>query len=283
VAIQADGKIVVAGKADDATGNDNFALARYTANGELDGSFSADGKTTTDLGGASDGADGVSIQADGRIVAAGTGRPSNPVTSESNDFALARYKTNGGLDTTFDGDGKQTTDVGGISRGDIGLALALQTDGKIVTVGHSNDGAGGGRFALTRHGSNGGLDGSFSGDGKTTTNFPNSNIEHAHAVVLQPNGRIVVGGYAQDDSEAQVGPENFALARYKPNGGLDTTFSLTGDDGVETTDFDHGNDQINGLAVQPDGKIVAGGAALDVRDGGNDFDREFGLARYLGG
>jgi uncharacterized delta-60 repeat protein len=160
--------------------------------------------------------------------------------------------------------------------------FVIQPDGKIVTVGTSNDGTGGSDFALTRHRTDGTLDPTFSADCRTVTDFENSNIGHGHAVALQSNGRIVVGGYAQDDDEQILSPDNFALARYKANGALDTSFSLTGEDRKQTTDFEHGGDQINGLSVQPDGRIVAAGSAFDVTDGDN-FDGEFGLARYLGG
>jgi uncharacterized delta-60 repeat protein len=280
MALQPDGKIVVAGQADNAAGDDNFALARYTASGALDTTFSGDGRTTTDLGGAFDSASGMAVQPDGKIVVVGTGRTGNLETSNSNDFVLARYKTNGGLDATFSGDGKTRVDVGGIANADTAEGLALQPDGKIVAAGRSNNGTGGSLFALARLSSAGDPDSTFSEDGKTTTDFANSNIEEAHAVVLQPNGRIVVGGYAQDDPDFELSAENFALARYRPNGTLETTFA---GDGKQSTDFDRGPDRIFSLAVQPDGKIVAGGSAFEVINGGDDFDGEFGLARYLGG
>ena len=90
VAVQADGKFVVAG-----TSDGNFVLARYGADGALDPSFSGDGLVTTDLGGTDDG-QGVAIQTDGKIVVAG---------GSGGNFALARYTTGGGLDPSFSGDG----------------------------------------------------------------------------------------------------------------------------------------------------------------------------------
>src|SRR6185369_12235464 len=103
-----------------------FALARYNANGSLDPSFSGDGRQVTDLGGGNDGATGVALQADGKIVAVGFGG------AFGNDFALARYNADGSLDTSFSGDGKQTTDVVDL---DYASGVALQGDGKIVVVG----------------------------------------------------------------------------------------------------------------------------------------------------
>ena len=125
VAIQADGKIVVAGHTDA-----GFAVARYNTNGTPDTGFSGDGKQTTafSTSGQNDVATGVAIQADGRIVVGGYSH-----TGAANDFALARYNPNGSLDTSFSGDGKQTTELGG---NDIAEGIALQSDGKIVLAGY---------------------------------------------------------------------------------------------------------------------------------------------------
>lgn len=132
LALQADGKIVVAGDHYNPSGNNyDFALARYNANGSLDTSFSGDGKVTTNFG-ADETAYAVAIDTNGRIVVAG--KMSDP---NDTDFALARYTSNGSLDTRFDGDGRITTDFngGGTIRTDIAHAVLLQTDGKIVAAG----------------------------------------------------------------------------------------------------------------------------------------------------
>ena len=129
VAIQADGKIVVVGGSDArAGGAPDFALVRYTVGGSLDQTFSGDGTQLTDFGGGSDAAADVAVQPDGRIVVVG---------SAGGNFGLARYNTEGSLDTSFDGDGKQTTDFGGGSA----HGVALQADGKIVAVGYSAQGS----------------------------------------------------------------------------------------------------------------------------------------------
>ena len=163
VAVQADGKIVVAGS----SGGD-FALARYGADGALDPSFSGDGMVTTDLGG-TDAGQAVAIQADGRIVVAG---------SSGGDFALARYSPGGVLDTS------RTTDLGAA---DGGTALAIQADGRIVVSGTS-----GGNFALARYDAQGVLDTSFSGDGKQTTDF--GGLDSSNDVAIRADGAIVVVG-----------------------------------------------------------------------------------------
>jgi uncharacterized delta-60 repeat protein len=232
VAVQADGKIVVAGTSSIGPGggthNGNFALARYNPNGTLDMSFSGDGKQTTIFDG-DDQANGVALQADGKIVAVGFG-------GAFGDFVLARYNPNGSLDTSFSGDGKQKTDFANV---DGAGAVAIQADGKIVAVGGTGD-----DFALARYNTNGSLDTSFSGDGLQTTDFGGGAA--ANGVALQTDGKIVAVG----------GAANFALARYNTDGSLDTTFS---GDGMETTDFT-GSDTASGVALQADGKIVAVGA-----------------------
>jgi uncharacterized delta-60 repeat protein len=254
VALQAGGKIVAVGGGG-AGGTADFALARYNPNGSLDPSFSGDGRQTTDFV-SQDEASGVVLQADGKIVVAGDGGGGG-----TGDFALARYNPDGSLDTSFSGDGRQTTDFGG---SDFLSGVALQADGKIVAVGGGGVGGTAG-FALARYNPDGSLDTSFSGDGRQTTDF--GDFDQAKGVALQGDGKIVAIG------EVGVGaPGDFAVARYNPDGSLDTSFS---GDGRQTTDFG-GSDQANGVALQGDGKIVAVGQGGP--GGTNDF--ALALARY---
>jgi uncharacterized delta-60 repeat protein len=141
------------------------------------------------------------LQADGRIVAAGDAA----VGSQGIVFALARYNANGTLDTSFSGDGKQTTDFGG--EFDRGNGVALQGS-KIVEVGTADRGPGVDDFALTRYNANGSLDTSFSGDGKQTTDFGGN--DGANDVAIQPDGRIVAVGSGLGTD----GTSDFALSRY---------------------------------------------------------------------
>jgi uncharacterized delta-60 repeat protein len=242
VAVQPDGRIVAAGGSDG-----DFALARYNGDGSLDTSFDSDGKVTTDFG-AFAGALAVAVQPDGRIVAAG---------ESGGDFALARYNRDGSLDTSFDSDGKVTTDFGG---SEVATAVAVQPDGRIVAAGFRDlvD------FALARYNRDGGLDTTFDSDGKVTTDF--GAAEDASAVAIQPDGRIVAAG----ESQGGFG-RDFALARYNVDGSLDTSFDS---DGKVTTDFGV-LDAASDVAIQPDGRIVAAG-----NSGGFGFSRDFALARY---
>jgi uncharacterized delta-60 repeat protein len=255
VAIQGDGKIVAVG----ANGHGGFALARYNPNGSLDPSFSGDGKQMTDFGGF-DQASGVALQANGKVVVVGQGGP------DPSDFAIARYNPNGTLDTSFSGDGKQTTSF---SAGccDGASALAIQGDGKIVAVGLAGGGTGNpGHFALARYNPNGTLDPSFSGDGKQTTEVGDDAF--AKGVALQGDGKLVVVGLTHTG-----GDYGFALARYNQNGTLDPSFS---GDGKQTTDFGPFG-YATGIALQANGNIVVVGVGR-----GTDFTYDFALARYLG-
>ena len=248
MALQADGKIVAVGVATRTPATSRSPATTRTARSTRASPATASRRPTS----------GASTRRAGWRSRA-TARSSRSARRAGGDFALARYNPNGSLDTSFSGDGKQTTDFGGSDAGERGGAPGRRQDRR------GRRGGAGGDFALARYNPNGSLDTSFSGDGKQTTDF--GGFDGANGVALQGDGKIVavgVGG-ASDD---------FALARYNPNGSLDTSFS---GDGKQTTDFG-GSDQANGVALQGDGKIVAVGVGLGT-DGTNDF----ALARYLGG
>ncbi|HXJ83042.1 MAG TPA: FG-GAP-like repeat-containing protein [Candidatus Methylomirabilis sp.] len=264
LALQSNGKIVVAGQSIFSFSGSiptMFALARYNTDGTLDGTFGTSGRITTRLGTGifGDQALAVAVQADGKIIAAGHADFTAPSGATVGNFALARYLVNGTLDSTF---GTGGLVIGGDG---IGRALALQPDGKILLAGVS-----GSFFALERYKSDGSLDPSFGGTGRVTTSLRGQSQE-VFAIVLQPDAKILVAGYAQEATR------NFALARYNSDGTLDTTF----DNGGEvTTDF--GADEIaSAVTLQTDGKIVAAGSSCvpDCVSGTGVF----ALARYQGG
>jgi uncharacterized delta-60 repeat protein len=253
VAIQANGKIVVAGAAGGADGK--FALARYTASGALDHTFSLNGKATTNFTvGHADGANAVAIQGDGKVVVAGV------AGGKDSQFALARYMRNGKLDSAFGLNGKVRTNftVGGA---DDANAVAIQADGKIVAAGFDSRSNGTRKFALARYNPDGSLDSTFeSGDGMLDTSLTGNDV--AFAVAIQANGKIVAAGGARG---------KFGVARYLPDGFRDTNFSH---DGQVTTNFSAGADVTRGMLIQSNGKIVCAGSA--------DSLRVFAVARYLG-
>ncbi|MEV6297277.1 calcium-binding protein [Streptomyces sp. NPDC051896] len=250
------GKIVAAGVTL-AGGIQQFAVARYNTDGSLDATFNGTGAVTTSFGG-QDSAQGVALQADGKIVAAGFSNAHG-----GNDFALARYNNDGSLDSAFGSGGKVLTDFG-TGGNDIANGVVV-TDGKIVAAG-SSDSGGTNDFALARYNTtDGSLDTSFGTGGLVTTDFGGTN-DQASGVVLQTDGKIVAAG--QSNAGATI---DFALARYNPiDGSLDTSF---GTGGKVTTDFG-GTDEAFGVALQTDGKIVAAG--LTTAGGSVNF----ALARY---
>jgi uncharacterized delta-60 repeat protein len=248
VAIQADGKIVAAGS----NGGD-FVLARYNPDGSLDPSFDGDGRVTTDFG-AGDGGAEIAIQADGKIVAAG----SSFAGGDASDFALARYNADGGLDPTFDGDGKVVTDFGSYDSAD---GVAIQADGRIVAVGGGFDYPDS-NFEVARYNVDGSLDSSFDGDGRALTDFGGSDV--ASSVAIQADGRIVAAGWT-------IGPPNFfydtTLARYNPDGSLDPSF-----DGDGRVISNNGADDVaNAVAIQTDRRIVAAGFSGDNEEATVDW------------
>ena len=241
-AIQRDGKIVVSGS--------GFRLGRYNTDGSLDATFSADGKQTTDFGSELAVAKSVAIQSDGKIVVVGYTHTGPDYYA--NDFALARYNTDGSLDNTFSDDGKQTTDFGS---SDIANSVAIQNDGKIVVAGFS---------LIARYNIDGSLDKTFSDDGKQIAPFSDRSGDWTTDVTIQPDGKIVVAGTYNNSNIYNIA---FGIARYNSDGSFDNTFS---NDGIQTTDFGSSFDKCEAVAIQPDGKIVVGGATGSV----------FALARY---
>ena len=260
VTVQSDGKIIAAGKS-----NDDFALTRYNVDGSIDPLFSGDGRQTTGFGDSQDRINGIAVQSNGRIVAAGYAneQPQDIFENSISDFALARYTTSGSLDGSFgDGDGKVTTDL---SRSYIAaLSAAVQPDGKVVAAGYIDNGISR-DFMITRYNANGSLDTSFDGDGKVITDF-NNDSDIATAASIQSDGKIIVAGYSRNGTD-----DEFALARYNTNGSLDASF---GHFGKLTFSVTPGSDYISAIAVQSNGKIVAAGYA---HNGGTDYD--FALVR----
>src|SRR5881394_630109 len=267
VVIQADGKIVVAGGAFPLfTFAGNFEVVRYNPNGSLDTSFGNGGIVTTNFPEGSY-ASSVALQADGKIIAAGTvfvdfiiGEPSNT------DFALARYNPDGTPDATFGNGGQVSTDFVGLE--DDAFSVLIQPDGKIVAIGSANDPATYYDFAAVRYLSNGTIDRTFGVAGKVHTDFGDQNFDRARSAALQSDGRIVAAGFAISQNGAV---QNFAVARYTSSGVLDTTFSR---DGMTQIDFGNCCQSANKVLLQSDGKIITVGYANT-----EDSDSDFLLAR----
>jgi uncharacterized delta-60 repeat protein len=326
IVVQADGKILMAG-----TSNGDFALVRFNADGTVDATFGVGGKVITNFA-AGDVVAGLALQADGKIVVAGTA-----FNGQNKDFAVTRYNTDGSLDTTFDGDGKLTTAVRSVD--DAATGVVVQPDGKIVVVGTSYDigvlsqpeiigriQSTRDDIAVVRYNPDGTLDTTFSGDGKDTrsigtgeSQFNNSgNYDIAGGVALGTNGAIYVAAsadvYQQQHNMLTVGfgsaggsGGNSSASVPDSNGfdergqavatradgtvflvGYGYTASGNGYDflvagsgfsgGYVRTDFGGGLDFGEAIAIQGDGKVIAAGYV----DWGSGAVRryDFVLARY---
>ncbi len=258
IALQPDGKIVAAGWTGTGAAND-FALARYHADGSLDQSFANNGKTSTPLGTGDDRGYSLLVQPDGKIVIAGYSN-----NGSKDVFALVRYNTDGSLDNNFGSSGIKTISIG--ASNDRAFSAALQPDGKIILAGYSNTNVGS-DFALARCNPDGSLDSSFGNNGITSTSI-GVGVDVANCLFLLPNGKIVAAGYTYVGTTAV-----FALARYNNDGSLDQSFNI---DGIVTTAVGSNGDFANTVLLQADSKIVVVG--YSETNGG--ASSAFALARY---
>jgi uncharacterized delta-60 repeat protein len=258
VAVQPDGKIVVAGNRFTSTGD--FAVARYNTDGSLDTTFGTGGLVFTDLnGGSFDFARAMALQPDGKIVVAG--HSSGAVSPADEDFAVVRYNSDGSLDTTFGTGGIVFTDFGAqFFEG--AFAVGLDSAGRIVAAGGTYDFTTQRDFAVARYNPDGSLDTTFDGDGRVTTALSLTNFDIVADVAIQADDRIVAVGFANSD---------FVTVRYDIDGSLDTTFGGTG---IVATNFGGISTQATAVVVQPDAKVLVVGTTSVIGDG------DFALARY---
>lgn len=305
-AVQSDGKILAAGYTTGPNGHRDFILARYNHDGSLDMSFDGNGIALTDVAaGSQNEADALAIQPDGKILVAGVSSADNltivrynsdgsldtsfgtggiaidagaggatDIALESNGeilvssnlgFSVLAFTAAGKLDTTFGTAGATSIDF--FSNGGSANALAVESDGKIVVAGLAETDTPETRFAVARLNPNGSLDTTFGTGGKAVANFSPSGEDGANAVAIQPDGKIVAGGFgAGARSDA-------AIARFNPDGSLDTTFA-TG--GMFLQDLNGGGDDaVRSLVIEPDGRIVAAGFAAST----NGFNSDFAVLR----
>jgi uncharacterized delta-60 repeat protein len=246
--IQSDGKILAAGYA-----GCDIAVCRYKTNGKLDSSFGLHGIKIIDAGGC-DKANAIAIQTDKKIVIAGN-------TSEGalGHFLVVRININGKVDSTFGTNGKATTDIR--QTYNEAFSCVIQADGKIVVGGLAKYFAT--AFGIARFNSNGIIDSAFGTFGKSELQFPGDKYSnnYPYDVALQADGKIIFAGWINDRGTLEV-----AVARYKTNGILDSTFGING-----TVTTGNGNGYFGyTVAIQNDAKILVGGYAYYASTG-NDF------------
>ena len=192
------------------------------ADGALDPTFGNRGRVKTDFHRSNDLAYGMALQPDGKMVVAGISFIG--ISATGGDFAVARYNTDGTLDSSFGVGGKVTTDFG---LTDQASSVAVQPDGKIIVAGgtYLSFPAAGGQFALARYNSDGSLDTSFGVGGLVRTSFGSSGC-FAAALVLQRDGKIIAGGTKYIDLQTN---SDFGLVRYNSDGSLDSSFGSGGE------------------------------------------------------
>ena len=248
IAIQQDKKIVGAGYTYNGS-NYDFALARYDTIGSLDPDFGTNGIVTTDIGHMNNSAYSLNIQNDGKIVLAGYAG-----NSSYSDFALARYDTNGSLDSTFGINGVVITQFDESSQI---LSSVLEDDGKIIAVGREGGSGSPSQnvFALCRYNTDGTLDRTFGIEGKVITAINNVD-DVATSVAIRKNKKILIAGWSYEGFNP-----NFALVQYNYDGSLDQTF---GTDGKIVTSFPFSSLAWS-LAIQKDDRIILSGASFDSK------------------
>jgi uncharacterized delta-60 repeat protein len=237
-ALQPDGKFIVTGT--------NLFVARFNPDATLDPTFAGDGvfEGFSVFPGDVEGHD-VVLQPDGKVVVAGFGNP-----EFGHDFGIFRLNPDGSPDTSFGDNGGAYSDFFNVQddeREDEAFGVLIDGD-KIVAAGFTLTDDSDSVIAIARYNADGTPDTSFSGDGELTVPFPDEAI--AYDIAMMANGSYIVAGVHESAQE------EFALAAVKPDGTLDPSFNGSG-----KLEFDPGSDggEASSVAVQPDGKIVAGG------------------------
>ncbi|MEZ5018287.1 MAG: T9SS type A sorting domain-containing protein [Flavipsychrobacter sp.] len=254
IAIQDNGKIIVAGNAE------GMAIARYNTDGSLDGNFGNGGMVLTNNPNSTAIANSILLQPDGKIIVGGHYQNTPP---DGYAYILARYNSNGSLDATFGNGGISIIDIAagqGLGALDFLRKIVLQPNGKIIAVGVSGPNA-----TLVRLESNGDTDSLFGINGIVTTNYSTSGNSIFNDVMIQPDGKIVAAG----STTAAV--PNFLVARFNANGQPDINF---GNNGAVTIGHSTMQNYATSVLLQPDGKILAGGV---INDNGLF---QFAIARY---
>jgi uncharacterized delta-60 repeat protein len=279
LAIQSDGKILLGGSCKNGS-NINFCIARFNSDGTLDITFGTRGKVIQPIGSDDDKGHSLAIQPDGKILLGGSCYTSkydfcfarsrfNPncrslilFDFKSLDFCIARFNSNGTLDTSFGSSGIVIQPIG--SSDDIGYSLAIQSDGKILLGGYCYTGSYY-DLCIARYNSNGTLDTTFGSSGKVIQPI-SSSYDDVYSLAIQPDGKILLGGFCYNGSNG-----DFCIARFNSNGTLDTSF---GTNGKVTQPIGSSIDEGYSLAIQLDGKILLGGICS------NGSNPDFCIARF---
>ena len=260
VVLQSDGKAIVAGYSflygnSESYRHAHVSLARFNPDGSLDASFGDAGQASLNFQ-SSNWSLGLTLQADGKILVA--------ADAGNGDFGLARLRPDGTLDPTFGNGGTVVTDAGDAWFG--ATSIAVQSDGKILAAG--------GYGAVARYNADGSLDSTFDDDGIAHVAVPAlaAGVFSTYAIALQSDGNILAAGYYYLPSfNPKKSLAEFAIVRLNSDGSMDNSFGAGG--AVLTKVGNTRHSEINSLAVQADGKILAAGLTSNNEDA-------LALARY---
>jgi uncharacterized delta-60 repeat protein len=291
IALQADGKIVIAGTHTASDNSKNIVVARLSSAGKLDAGFGADGNSdgtpdgvvSVSLSAGDDVANAVAIQHDGKILVAGTA-----ASGADSNIAVARLNSDGSLDAAGFGVGNSDGSPDGVVTLSLGagseeaVAIALQSDDRIVVAGNSSSLGGSKNIVVARLNPDGELDQFFGSandgtpDGVVNVNLSQNDDDVASALAIQANGQILVAG-----KTGPAGNTNAAVARLNADGDVDTSFGAGSTDGTPdgsvALSLGNGSDELSAIAVDADGKIVVVGSTTSTGSTSNVF-----VARLLG-
>ena len=261
---QPDGLLVLAGTRLSSSGDQDFSVARFHADGSLDTSLGSDGRTLIDTGciHSADVTASVLMQPDGRLVLVGWSGSNRG----DGDFSAMRLLANGSPDPSFGTGGKVTLDASGIQQADSARCVLIQPDGKLVLAGVCGNSSGFSDFVVVRLNADGSPDSSFGTHGRVQMDAGGiGSFNVADSIVIQADGKLVVAGSgftAQAD-------RNFHVLRLNTDGSLDTGFGSDGKLSFGIADAPEEGDRNDTahLAVQADGKLVLAGSCLSAADG----------------
>ena len=256
VALRDDGKIVLGARTYNNVSGD-FALIRLNEDGSFDGSFGTNGIVIASTGG-SDVSSSILIADDGKILLAG---------DSDDNFSVAKFNTDGTLDTSFGTNGWSITIFDDSSS--FIQQIAFQNDGKIVMGGFAVNSVGRYQMAAARMNADGTLDNSFGNGGKVSFNF-GVDQDFATAVAIQSDGKIVLGGHTYITSNPRLSYD-FAVVRLNTDGNMDTTY---GNNGVATAQIVNEANYTNGMIIQADDKIVLAGRTV------SGFEYDLAMVRF---
>ena len=248
IALQPDGKVIVAGSRYDASAQAwDFAVARFNSDGSPDLSFNGHGRVIVPVGASSDEGAAVAVQADGKIIVGGTVK----ITATNTDFGVVRLTSTGTLDNSFGTGGKAVFPVG--LGNDTVVGMGMQADGKVVIAGRVHNGTNL-DFGVARLTTGGIVDNTFGSFGRQVTPIGTLD-DYTLGMGVQPDGKVLVGGYKLNNPTSG----DMVIVRYTAGGIPDTSFD---NDGIVTTSIGLVVAAATSFAVQPDGKILAGGLAV---------------------